>query len=137
MTSNLAHLGASSPLLAGAKSLRMPSTLLIALLTALSIAAPLPAASQPEANADAGALRVRSLAATCAGCHGTEGRAAAGSAIASLAGLQATYTAEQMRAFKTDVRPGTVMPQLAKGYTEAQIDALAAYFAQVAPAAKR
>ena len=36
-------------------------------------------------------------------------------------------------AFKSGVRPGTVMPQLAKGYSDAQIDALAGYFAQVQP----
>ncbi len=131
MTSNSNRLGESLPLPAGVKSARIQLVLLAAAL----IAAPLPAASQPDASADA--LRVRSLAATCAGCHGTDGHVAAGSAMRALAGLQAAYTAEQMRAFKTDVRPGTVMPQLAKGYTEAQIDALAAYFAQVAPAAKQ
>jgi cytochrome subunit of sulfide dehydrogenase len=133
MTSNINRLGPSSPLPARVNSRRIQLTLLAAAL----IAAPLRAASQTDASADAGVLRARSLAATCAGCHGTDGHAAAGSAIASLAGLQAAYTAEQMRAFKTGVRPGTVMPQLAKGFSEAQIDALAAYFSQIAPAAKR
>lgn len=119
---------------------RAPLALLaMSLLAAPLVATPLLAAAQTEASAeaDAEALRTRSLAATCGGCHGTDGRAAAGSAIATLAGLSAAETAEQMRAFKTGLRPGTVMPQLAKGYTEAQIDALAAYFAQIAPAAKR
>jgi cytochrome c553 len=35
-----------------------------------------------------------------------------------------------MLAFKTGARPGSVMPQLAKGYSDAQIAQLAAYFAQ-------
>jgi cytochrome subunit of sulfide dehydrogenase len=134
MTHNTTHRGPSSLWPEAGKSLRV---LAATLLAAALIAAPLLAASQTDASHDADALRVRSLAANCAGCHGTDGHAAAGSATRAIAGVQAAYLAEQMRAFKTDVRPGTVMPQLAKGYNEAQIDALAAYFAQVAPAAKR
>lgn len=38
-----------------------------------------------------------------------------------------------LRAFKAGERPGTVMPQLAKGYTDAEIDALAAWFASRKP----
>ena len=78
---------------------------------------------------DASALRARGLAATCAQCHGTDGRAPAGSAVPALAGTPAAYLAEQLQAFKSGVRPGTVMPQLAKGYSDAQIAQLAAYFA--------
>ncbi len=44
--------------------------------------------------------------------------------------------AEQMKAFKAGTRPGTVMPQLAKGYSDAQIAQLAAYFAQPATGGK-
>ncbi len=73
------------------------------------------------------ALYVRSLAATCANCHGTAGQAAAGSANASLAGR--TDIATQMKAFKSGARPATVMHQLAKGYSDAQIEVIAAYFA--------
>nr|MBA3590336.1 cytochrome C [Methylibium sp.] len=39
------------------------------------------------------------------------------------------YSAEQMRAFRDGKRPATVMHQIAKGYSDAQITALAAYFA--------
>ena len=73
------------------------------------------------------ALYVKALAATCANCHGTAGQAVAGSANASLAG--STDIAAQMRAFKSGARSATVMHQLAKGYSDAQIDAIAAYFA--------
>ena len=94
----------------------------------------------PALAQDATALRERSLAATCAQCHGTDGHAPSGSAMTSLAGMPAPYLAEQMLAFKSGVRPGTVMPQLAKGYSDAQIAQLAAYFARVtvatAPAVK-
>ena len=34
-----------------------------------------------------------------------------------------------MRAFRDGKRPATVMHQIAKGYTDAQIDAMAAWFA--------
>lgn len=85
----------------------------------------------PALAQDAGALRARSLAATCAQCHGTDGRVPPGSATVALAGMPAAYLTEQMTAFKTGARPGTVMPQLAKGYSDAQIAQLAAYFAQV------
>ena len=73
----------------------------------------------------------RSLAATCAACHGTDGRAAEGQAMPALAGLARERIAAELRAFRDGGRPGTVMPQIAKGYSDAQIDALAAYFAGV------
>lgn len=73
-------------------------------------------------------LRARSLAATCAQCHGTAGRALAGAAVPGLAGLPAGYLVEQMKAFKNGGRLATVMPQIAKGYSDAQIEQLAAYF---------
>ena len=78
---------------------------------------------------DAAALRSRALAATCASCHGTGGRAVDNAAVPGLAGLPAAYLAEQMRDFKAGTRPATVMHQLAKGYSDAQIAELAAYFA--------
>ena len=74
-------------------------------------------------------LRARSLAATCAQCHGTAGHAVEGAAVPGLAGLPAGYLVEQMKAFKSGTRTATVMQQLAKGYSEVQIEQLAAYFA--------
>jgi sulfide dehydrogenase cytochrome subunit len=35
----------------------------------------------------------------------------------------------QLKAFKAGTRPATIMHQLAKGYTDAQIEQLAGYFA--------
>ena len=83
------------------------------------------------AQADAGkeALYVKSLAATCANCHGTNGKAVEGSSVGSLAGLDRSYHIAQMKAFKTGTRPATVMHQLSKGYSDAQIETLATYFA--------
>ena len=67
------------------------------------------------------------LAATCAICHGTGGRAVTKDVV-PLAGLPREHIASQMRAFRDGQRPATVMHQIAKGYTDAQIDALAAWF---------
>ncbi|MFN3415510.1 MAG: c-type cytochrome [Caldimonas sp.] len=78
---------------------------------------------------DAQALYVRSLAATCANCHGTDGRAVQGSQVPTLAGMPQVYIVEQMKAFKAGTRTATVMHQLAKGYSDEQIQQIAAYFA--------
>lgn len=78
---------------------------------------------------DARALAVQSLAATCASCHGTGGRAVDGSVVPGLAGADAARMVEQMKAFKSGTRSATVMHQLAKGFSDAQIEAMAAWFA--------
>jgi len=72
---------------------------------------------------------VRSLAATCANCHGTDGRSAT-KEVASLAGLQKDYIVAQMKAFRDGTRPATIMHQLAKGYSDGQIEQLAGYFSR-------
>src|SRR3989449_9533692 len=68
----------------------------------------------------------RNLAAACANCHGTNGVSLQG--MPNLAGQQRAYLVQQMQDFKTGKRPATIMHQLAKGYTDEQIEALAAYF---------
>ena len=75
------------------------------------------------------ALHARALAATCANCHGTDGRTVDGSAIPSLVGMPKSYMVNQMKAFRDGSRPATVMHQLGKGYTYQQIDSIASYFA--------
>jgi cytochrome c553 len=75
------------------------------------------------------ALHTRGLAATCANCHGTDGRTVAGSAIPSLVGMPKNYMVMQMKAFKDGTRPATVMHQINKGITDEQIDRIADYFA--------
>lgn len=72
---------------------------------------------------------VRYLAANCSNCHGTMGRSE--SAIPSLAGLQKPYFVEQMRLFREGKRPATLMQQIAKGYSDQQIEALAEYYARL------
>ena len=77
------------------------------------------------ANAQDSAV-ARSLAATCANCHGTDGRSATRE-VPALAGQPKEFLVSQMRAFQEGKRPATVMHQIAKGYTDAQIDLLAGY----------
>jgi cytochrome c553 len=71
----------------------------------------------------------QAMAANCAMCHGTNGRAAANSTLASLAGKPKDEIAQAMAQFKSGQKPATVMHQIAKGYSDAEIEALAAYFA--------
>ncbi len=90
----------------------------------------LAAASLSQAQTSpAQALYHRSLAASCANCHGTDGRAVQGSNVPALAGMDKTYFVTQMRAFKDGTRPATVMHQISKGFSDAQIEVLGGYFA--------
>ena len=68
------------------------------------------------------------LAANCVACHGTNG-ATKGTTLPALAGQQRQTLADTLRAFKTGSRQSTVMTQIARGYTDAQLDQLAAFFA--------
>ena len=90
------------------------------LIFAAALLAALPVAAQDTQG--------RNLAAGCAICHGTEGRPVTKDVI-PLAGLPRDHIATQMRAFRDGKRPATVMHQIAKGYNDQQIDALAAWFA--------
>jgi cytochrome c553 len=89
--------------------------------------APLAAAAQ--ASQASQALYTRALAANCAGCHGTDGHPAPGSSLARLAGMPRESMLQQLRAFRDGSRSATVMQQIAKGYSEAQLAQLADYFA--------
>ena len=71
---------------------------------------------------------IRTLAASCAACHGSNGNAIAGSAV--LAGMDGVYFTKQMLAFKDGSRPATVMHHHAKGLHEDEINLLALQFSQ-------
>jgi len=73
------------------------------------------------------AMQVRSWAAACANCHGTNGQAQPG--MESLAGVNKDDIVKKMLDFKAGRKPATIMHQLAKGYSDDQIQAIAAYFA--------
>ena len=66
------------------------------------------------------------LAASCAMCHGTEGRSTGGNE--PLAGMPKSDLVRKFADFRSGKRPATVMHQIAKGYTDAQVDQIAEYF---------
>ncbi|HSV36868.1 MAG TPA: c-type cytochrome [Ramlibacter sp.] len=72
-------------------------------------------------------LQVRSWAGACATCHGTNGAAQPG--MIPLAGQASAEIVRKLQDFKSGRQPATVMHQLAKGYTDEQIAAIAAWFA--------
>ena len=98
----------------------MPRALLLAALAWCAAFAS--SASAQSADPNLG----RNLAAACANCHGTNGASQPG--MPALAGQQRPYLVQQMQDFKAGKRPATIMHQIAKGYSDEQIEALAAYF---------
>ena len=77
---------------------------------------------------DISARQIELLAASCANCHGTDGRLE--TSIPAIANRSVRVLEAQLLAFKYDDQPQvTVMDRIAKGYSEAQLKALAEYFA--------
>lgn len=73
--------------------------------------------------------RTRFMAANCSYCHGPDGKSHG--AIPTLAGMEPGYFVEQMKAFRDGTRPATVMKKHANGYTDAEFEAMAKYFASI------
>ena len=71
-------------------------------------------------------LQVRSMAAACFNCHGTQGVAQPG--MVSLAGSDKDAMLKKLLDYKAGKLPASIMHQLAKGYTDEQLGALAVYF---------
>jgi cytochrome c553 len=69
----------------------------------------------------------RNLAATCANCHGTNGKSLGG--IEPLAGIAKDTIVQKMKDFKSGAKPATIMHQISKGFSDQQIELIAAYFA--------
>ena len=78
----------------------------------------------PAAHADQ--QHTRTLAASCAACHGTEGNSIGGMPV--LAGLERNHFVLQMQSFRNGARASTVMHHHAKGLSPEEIEALADYF---------
>ncbi|MDP3482022.1 MAG: c-type cytochrome [Sulfuricella sp.] len=74
------------------------------------------------------------LSHACAGCHGTSG-ASAGPSMPALAGQSKVAVVESMQGFKSGERPSSVMGRLAKGYTDADFDAMGEFFSKQKPVA--
>ena len=77
--------------------------------------------------AETGSARGAALAHTCVTCHGPEGRSQG--AIPSLTTLSSADITTALQAFRAETRPSTVMHRIAKGLDDADITAVATYFA--------
>lgn len=73
-------------------------------------------------------LNGRNWAAGCAACHGTNGHAVTG--MAALAGRDKAYIVQTVQEFRSGKKPATLMHQIAKGYSDEQIEQIAEYFAK-------
>ena len=83
-------------------------------------------------------VHIRSLAASCAACHGTQGNAVsisnnAADSTPALAGVSKADMIAKLQAFKSGERSATVMHRHAKGLTPDEITALAEYFSMQVP----
>jgi cytochrome subunit of sulfide dehydrogenase len=100
--------------------------------TALTITAALLAAlpSAVMAQATVSKHLGRNLAAQCANCHGTNGKSA--DVVPSLAGQSAEDLVKKMQNYRDGKMPGTIMHQLAKGYSDEQVALIADYLSKQA-----
>ena len=75
--------------------------------------------------------KVKEKAATCAACHGADGNAdtPAQSLYPRLAGQYHDYLARALHEYKSGERKNPIMAGMAAPLSEAEIDALARYFA--------
>ena len=89
---------------------------LAAAIGCASIAAAAVAAAEPPAGA-----------AACSGCHPTSARVT--SSVPRLAGLDQARIIRAMEDFHSGQRAATVMDRIAKGFTDDEIQAIAAWYA--------
>lgn len=70
------------------------------------------------------------IAQGCAGCHGQAGEGIVGAAP-PIAGYGRDALVASFEAYAKDERPGTIMNRISRGYTDAEIAALADYFSSL------
>lgn len=105
----------------------------VLLLTACGRQEALPESSEPSDPVALGAQKAR----ICMGCHGPKGVSRVAS-YPSLAGKDAGYLLEQLRAFKQGERENPMMSSMVINLSDEDMAHLAAYFAaQTMPEAKK
>ncbi|MDE0704919.1 MAG: c-type cytochrome [Rhodospirillaceae bacterium] len=90
----------------------------VAGLAAAALIALAPASAAAESSG-------RNLALSCFSCHGPAGKSP--DTIPGIAGKSAAFIAQEMIAFRDGKRKSSVMMRIGKGYTDAEIKALAGY----------
>jgi cytochrome subunit of sulfide dehydrogenase len=96
-----------------------------------SVAATLAACTLAPAQAQQDPNLARNLAATCANCHGTAGRAVGD--MRPLAGVSADRILAQLKDYRAGTLPATIMHQIVKGYTDEQLRLIAGWYAAQSP----
>lgn len=99
----------------------MPVIAVFAALSASVVLAPTNPAAAASQGAPAGAS-------SCTGCH--PANAGVDTPMPRLGGRNAAELVEQMQAFRNGQRNATVMGRIAKGFSDAEIQAIAAWYAQ-------
>ena len=94
----------------------MRATLAVVMLAGTGMAA-FAASQEPPAGAS-----------SCSGCHAAGARV--DTAVPPIAGRSAADIVAQMQAFRTGQKPSTVMDRIAKGFSDAEIQAIADWYAQ-------
>jgi cytochrome c553 len=89
----------------------------VGLLVASSGTGALAAAPEPPAGAS-----------SCSGCHAAGAKV--DTAVPRLSGRSAAEIVTQMQAFKSRQKPSTVMDRIAKGFTDAEVQAIADWYAR-------
>lgn len=108
----------------------IPAVPLLALLglTACGTTPPAPATTEAAKPAKPiSPVAAANMANNCFACHGPNGTSPPGGTMPSLHLLTADNIADNLRAFKSNARPSTVMGRHAKAYSDAEITALANY----------
>ncbi|MFO6419550.1 c-type cytochrome [Hylemonella sp. W303a] len=94
----------------------------------------LTAGLSPISHAQGVDMQARVWAASCAACHGTNGAGGATpGAIPVIAGQDRAVLLQKLLAYKKGELQATVMHQHAKGYSDAELERLAAFFAAQKP----
>lgn len=114
-----------STLLLSATCLAAVPSLVMAADAPAPAATPAPASAPPSAPPSPAA--VVNMVNNCFSCHGTDGRSPG--AIPSLTGKNAQQALLQLKEFKSGQLAATVMTRHAKGYTDAELEAIANYIA--------
>ena len=125
-------------------------TLLVALgatvaasLTLKAVAQTAPKAAAPAATVSAPAVTpttnpapvpASTMAHSCAACHGTHGQLGDESFM-PLAGMPVAQFVRTMRDFRDNKRPATLMGHVARGFTDADLQGMGAFFAAQKPLA--
>ena len=83
----------------------------------------------PDQGAATASPDTQALALACTSCHAASPGSQAGRALPELYGRRAKSLEQQLLGYKRGTRKGTLMPRIARAYSEQELSELADYFA--------